>query len=654
MTRIVVTSLISFLLLALITCGNARAQTNTSSSQGFEHPLDPLTSEEIRQTVDILQTDLRFGPETRFAIIDLDEPDKAQVREDLETGVFHRAARALFYNWESSTASDAVVDLTSRTIVSWKDLDSSQPPIRRLVISRLNEVVKRDDRWKEALSKLGITDDSRINILARMPEDTALQQHEGDFDVNGKPYMMDERPGSGGLPISIHVNLTKGEIITLEIEEGRTWTASDRTPPNWGREPRTAMEINQPDGTSFEIQGSKVQWRNWTFHYGVHPRRGLELFNISYRDHGEERSILYRAAVSETLTPYGDPEWGEWYPLDEGDYGFGIYGIRSAVLNGDGPPNAVFRDAILHDHEGNPYSIARAVTFYEKDGGVLWRHAEESARARDFVVAYVSAIDNYDYVFKWIFHEDGAMDVEVELSGIINSGSTGLSIEPKPLQSLRRRYRTLVAPGVTGPNHQHFFAYRLDFDIDGSSANSILETNVDRDPIGVENPDGHWFAIEERVLMTELTARRSVNSILNRSWRIVNRDRFNDLGENTAYALIPKGNAFPAAAPGAPSRKKMGFVDHHLWVTPFEPDEMYAGGTYLEPGVRGGGLPAWTERDRSVDNTDLVVWYVLGLTHQVRPEDYPLMPVHTAGFSIWPFGFFSTNPSMDVASEENE
>ena len=66
-------------------------------------------------------------------------------------------------------------------------------------------------------------------------------------------------------------------------------------------------------------------------------------------------------------------------------------------------------------------------------------------------------------------------------------------------------------------------------------------------------------------------------------------------------------------------------------------------------------LLRWDMLDYSQQPGDaFVVWYVVGLTHQVRPEDFPLMPVHTAGFSLWPFGFLSTNPTMDVVSQENE
>jgi primary-amine oxidase len=36
------------------------------------------------------------------------------------------------------------------------------------------------------------------------------------------------------------------------------------------------------------------------------------------------------------------------------------------------------------------------------------------------------------------------------------------------------------------------------------------------------------------------------------------------------------------------------------------------------------------------------------MNHIVRPEDWPVMPVQQAGFSLKPWGFFERNPALDV------
>jgi primary-amine oxidase len=94
--------------------------------------------------------------------------------------------------------------------------------------------------------------------------------------------------------------------------------------------------------------------------------------------------------------------------------------------------------------------------------------------------------------------------------------------------------------------------------------------------------------------------------------------------------------------------QRAAFASHNLWVTPFAEDERHAAGDYPNQHSGGAGLPAWTARDRSVVDTDIVVWHSFGVTHIPRPEDWPVMPVESSGFSLVPFGFFDRNPALDV------
>ena len=89
-------------------------------------------------------------------------------------------------------------------------------------------------------------------------------------------------------------------------------------------------------------------------------------------------------------------------------------------------------------------------------------------------------------------------------------------------------------------------------------------------------------------------------------------------------------------------------MDHHFWVTPFDEAERHAAGTYPNQSVGGDGLSRWTARDRSIRETDIVVWYTFGLTHVPRPEEWPVMPVTRIGFKLLPAGFFDRNPALDV------
>jgi primary-amine oxidase len=57
--------------------------------------------------------------------------------------------------------------------------------------------------------------------------------------------------------------------------------------------------------------------------------------------------------------------------------------------------------------------------------------------------------------------------------------------------------------------------------------------------------------------------------------------------------------------------------------------------------------------DRDLVDADLVLWYTFGLTHVVRPEDWPVMPVTPIDFRLLPAGFFDGNPGLDVPASDH-
>ena len=87
---------------------------------------------------------------------------------------------------------------------------------------------------------------------------------------------------------------------------------------------------------------------------------------------------------------------------------------------------------------------------------------------------------------------------------------------------------------------------------------------------------------------------------------------------------------------------------HTLWVTPYAAGERWPCGTFPNQSSTDEGLPRWTAAGRSIEDTDVVLWYVFGIHHITRMEDWPIMPVDTVSFWLKPFGFFDRNPTLDV------
>lgn len=88
-----------------------------------------------------------------------------------------------------------------------------------------------------------------------------------------------------------------------------------------------------------------------------------------------------------------------------------------------------------------------------------------------------------------------------------------------------------------------------------------------------------------------------------------------------------------------------------MWVTPYNPDELYAAGVYVTRNQEIDGLPPWTQANRSIENKDIVGWYMLGFHHVVRLEDWPIMPVLWHDFLIRPANFFDKNPVLTLPNQ---
>jgi primary-amine oxidase len=178
--------------------------------------------------------------------------------------------------------------------------------------------------------------------------------------------------------------------------------------------------------------------------------------------------------------------------------------------------------------------------------------------------------------------------------------------------------------------------------------NTVSEVHTEAVPAGPQNPYGNAFVQVETPLRTELEAQQLIDPLSGRSWKISNPTATNGLGRPVAYRLAPGKNIVPFAQPGSAIVERATFMTKHLWVTPFDPAERYPAGDYPNQHAGGAGLPAWTRANRSIEDTDVVVWYVFGSHHVPRPEDWPVMPVVRTGFHLEPLGFFDRNPALDL------
>lgn len=628
-----------------------QAISNPSADQ-IKHPLDPLTIAEVQTAVRIVRTDKSLSDRFRFPCVVLHEPPKSVVLNFQVGDVVEREAFLILLDNATGTTYEAIVSLTQAKITTWRAIADVRPNIMADELAECEIAVKAHPEFRAILEKRGITDLDLVVVDPWAVGNFGFEDEKGirlsrcicylRQTLDGNFYA---RPIDGVVPV---VDLNNMEVLRIED------TGVVSIPPEAGeyaarfmprlRQDLKPLQIIQPEGPSFEVDGHLVRWQKWQFRIGFTPREGLVLYTIGYEDQGKLRSILYRASMAEMVVPYGDPRPQHFRKnaFDLGEFGIGML-ANSLRLGCDCLGEIRYFDAVLTNSRGEVAVIENAICMHEEDYGILWKHTDwrleevEVRRSRRLVVSFIATVDNYEYGFFWYFYQDGTIQYEVKLTGILLCGA--LVDYPK--------YGTLVAPELNALNHQHFFCMRLDFDLDGT-ANSVYEVNTEAEPIGLENPYGNAFYAQSTLLKTEQEAQRIIDPLKGRYWKITNPNVQNRLGQPVSFKIIAGDNVLPFAHPDSPILQRAGFMTKHLWVTPYEVTERYAAGDYPNQHQGGEGLPKWTQANRAIENTDIVVWYNFGHHHIPRLEDFPVMPVAYTGFMLKPVGFFDGNPALDV------
>ena len=624
-----------------------------ADSTYVSHPLEPLLEAELTAVVAIVRNDRRIPKGSRFVRISLAEPPKAEV---LAGAACSRRADVVLLDRKTGTTIEATVDLDVQKVVAVLKRSDVQPPILFEEFFDAGAIVREDPRFVAALAKLAITEMANVQVDPWVTGNLGLGVEAGRRVLRGVSYWRDD-PSDNGYAHPIEnvvalvdlndrkvLELIDGDVVAVSVASARYDEAS--VPQRSGLRP---IEISQPEGPSFTLEGSKLEWLGWELRVGMHPMEGLTLHQVSYLG----RSILYRASLGEMVVPYGDPGTSHaWkYAFDAGEYGMGKL-TNSLTLGCDCLGEIRYLDYPAVNEDGDLEVIANAICIHEEDYGILWKHTDymsgltEVRRSRRLVVSAVHTVGNYEYGFFWYFYLDGTIQLEIKLTGILQT----MAITPgdRPASSTR------LTPDLAAPFHQHLLCLRLDMDVDGV-ANEVYEVEARSLPISRKNPLGNAFTARRTLLSSEKKAIRAANSSRARHWKVVNPARLNAAGDPVGYKLVPGANtATMLASPTSSVAKRAGFARHTLWVTAHEDNERHAAGDYPNQHAGGEGLPLWTEADRPLIGADVVLWYTVGITHLPRPEDWPIMPVEYAGFSLVAAGFFDQNPALDIPASHGE
>jgi primary-amine oxidase len=625
------------------------------------HPLDALSADEITSAVAVLREAGDADNATSFALIALDEPDKATVLAWRSGQPFNREAFVIARR--DRVVYEGVVDLAARKVERWEAKADVQTAINREEGAKGKRIILADAGWQAAMRQRGY-DKVEPDKLFCPPLPAGYSGDPAEAGLRLARVTCFDTSLSGnsvwGRPIEgLHavIELDEGKVLRLvdtgPIPLNRGTHSFAGTPPSPARPLDDALV-----GAGIVLDGGRtgaaVRWKNWSFHYRMDRRAGLILSLLRYRDGERDRLVLYRGSIAELFVPYMDPDpnWSfrTWLDVGENDFGLMASELRPGI---DCPADAAFLDALLPDSRGEPlHGASVACLFARNTGAPLWRHAEGVNRsyagrpAVELVLRTIESVGNYDYAIDWVLTEAGVIRIDVGATGIDEVRGVAARDMADPSAAKDTTTGMLVAPNLAAINHDHFLSFRLDVDIDGSANTLLRQKLVPQPAAGDTGRRSLWTVTEEAVGAEGPVAAGEHGSA--EVWRIVNPNLQNRLGQPPGYELRPGHSATSLLSPEDLPQRRAAFSAAPLWVTAYDPRELYAAGFYPNQSRGGDGLPAYAARRRPVDNADIVLWYTMGFHHLPRPEDWPVLPTMWHSVALAPYGFFDHNPSAQA------
>jgi primary-amine oxidase len=636
----------------------------TPLSAQTPHPLDPPTFQEHWAVLEVLREAERLDDSTSFSLVLLEPPPKQAVWAWQPGTSSPRTLRVV--TRRGVTTSEALIDVANRRLLSWRDVRGAQAPWLGREFGAAEEKVKQHPEFLRAMERRGITDLFFVECgsgppgrFGREEEQGRRIAHVGCRDARGVRNGWTR--GIEGL-VAIY-DMDAGEVLRVIDEEivpvPRTVADYDAATIGAPHENAHPFRIEQPSGAAFRVDGHQVSWHAWRFHVRPDHRVGPVISLVRWVEGDHPRQIMYEGALSEIFVPYMDPS-ANWYArnfLDSGEYTVG--GLLKPLRRGiDCPDHSAYVPMVVAGDDGRPGDVPDVLCIFERyTGDVSWRHLSstyDGRPKRDLVVRATAVLGNYDYIFDWTFQQDGSIRVA--------TGATGIA-EAKPVRprdaliaaaenggsgssSTRAdAYGRFVDEHIVAVNHDHYFSYRLDLDVDGPT-NTVFKDVLRTQRLPESHPRRSVWVVDATPLRTESQAKLKMDMHHPALWRVLSGSARNRNGYATSYQLVPGMSVETLIAEDDWPRRRAGFIDYHLWVTPYRADERYAAGDYPTLSEPGEGLPRWTAQNRGIENTDIVLWYTAGMHHVVRAEDWPVMPVVWNTFELRPFDFFGGNPAM--------
>ena len=326
-----------------------------------QHILDSLLPGEIRAAAKAVREKVEDATEVLFSLMLLEEPS----RESADRATAERQVRVVTLNQRTHETEEWLVALPRGEVIGHENLTekgiTAQPPIVVDEFIEIERIVKDSSEWQAAMLKRGVTDFDLVQVDPMSAGNFGFENERGLRIVRTVCYLPKNlQDNAYAHPIDglvTYVDLTNGRVLAVVDDQVLPIPDEDSNfHDDNGVVPRAdlmPLEIVQPEGPSFTVDGWKVSWQKWSFRVSMNAREGMVLHDICYDDDGQVRTVMDRVAFAEMVVPYGDPRPSHFWrsAFDVGEYGLGAL-ANSLSLGCDCLGSIYYFDAYFCDSGG--------------------------------------------------------------------------------------------------------------------------------------------------------------------------------------------------------------------------------------------------------------------------------------------------------------
>ncbi|XP_040473650.1 retina-specific copper amine oxidase isoform X1 [Falco naumanni] len=401
----------------------------------------------------------------------------------------------------------------------------------------------------------------------------------------------------------------------------------------------------EPQGPRYSVRDNRVLFQAWSFAFGMSVHRGLRLFDIRHK--GER--VAYEISVQEALSVYGSNcPGGMSTRYMDGSFGIGHY--TSPLVRGvDCPYSATYVDTHSLSGTLKPSKRKASLCIFEQNlGSPLRRHYSNLQSLfygglvnSALVVRSIVTVGNHNYVWDFIFYQNGAIEGKVQATGYASSSF---------LHGDGLRYGNRVWEHTLGTIRTHSINYKVDLDV-GGVKNSLVAHDMAFEMVRapwspeqqIERP-----RLTKKVLDTEDQAAFRLQSKMPRYIYFAANSK-NKWGHQRGYRIQITSFAGDHVPEASSMERAISWARYQLAVTRRKEEEPTSTSIYNQN-------DPWTPtvafadfiNNETITNEDLVAWITAGFLHIPHSEDIPntVTVGNAVGFLLRPYNYYDLDPSI--------